>query len=366
MELINSSITTEKMNRMDKNRLVFLWSEVTGYVQSLMEELVSKFEASINVVHWDRKKKNSTQFLIGAKKNIKFYGRSRTNDKEVRRILDETAPTIVVVSGWMDKGYIKVCKAYKKDNPSVKIIAGIDDQWKGTMRQHLGRVYYRIFYKKLFDYLWVAGKPQFSYAQHFGYRIDNIVSNLYSADSKLFKPSGKVSRRFVFVGRFDPIKALDVLVDAYCSLTELEQQRWPLYLIGDGEQREMILAKNNPNIIVKPFMQPENLRMELAEGGVGCLTSHQDQWGVVIHEYALMGFPLLLSTGCGASTEFLIPGYNGFIFKKGDRKSLSEALRNFTKLGDDELMLFSNRSVNLGNRINTEQAAASLLSVAYL
>lgn len=93
---------------------------------------------------------------------------------------------------------------------------------------------------------------------------------------------------------------------------------------------------------------------------------YKDQWGVVIHEFALMGFSLLLGSGCGAATEFLIPGYNGFLFEKGDRNSLHQALKNFTELLTGELQKYSERRVRLGQKINTEVAAASLLSVIYL
>ena len=117
--------------------------------------------------------------------------------------------------------------------------------------------------------------------------------------------------------------------------------------------------------MVKPFLQPAALQSELQKGGVGCLTSHKDQWGVVIHEFALMGFPLLLSSGCGAATEFLIPGHNGFMFKSGDKNSLYQALINFTELSLDELQRFSEASTKLGERINPEISASSLLSAIY-
>lgn len=346
--------------------IVFLWAEVTGYVLSLLEELVVSQGARIDVVHWDRKKVNSTRFAIETAASIHFHGRSRNDEDAIYKLLCEKQPKIIVVSGWMDKGYIRASKKYKRMHKGVRVVAGIDDQWKGTQRQRLGQIYYRLVYRALFDYLWVSGKPQYSYAQRFGYGIDSIVSNLYSADTKLFKKAAQVSRRFVFVGRFDPVKALDILIDAYCELPREVQQQWPLHLIGDGEHKEMILARNNPNIVVLPFMQPAELRDNLNKGGIGCLTSHQDQWGVVIHEYALMGFPLLLSSGCGASTEFLIPGYNGYMFQKGNRKSLLAALERFTGLSDDELALYASRSALMGQRINTEQNAASLMSVLYL
>ena len=123
------------------------------------------------------------------------------------------------------------------------------------------------------------------------------------------------------------------------------------------------MEKRNANITVIPFLQPEELRRELLKGGVGCLPTHKDQWGVVLHEFALMGLPILASTGCGAVTEFLISGFNGYTFKKGDAKDLSRKLLAFTKLADSEYKLFSDNSRSLSSRISTESSSASLMSV---
>jgi glycosyltransferase involved in cell wall biosynthesis len=266
----------------------------------------------------------------------------------------------------MDKGYIRACKEYKQNYPKVKIIAGIDDQWTGSLHQRFGQIYYAIFLRRLFDFMWVSGKPQFSFAQRFGYGIENILSNLYSADNKRFNSKAGFQKRFVYVGRFVAIKALDLLVEAYCRLPQAKQEEWPLVLIGDGDQKEMILSRQNPNINVLPFMQPVDLNAELLKGGVACLPSHKDQWGVVVHEYALMGLPMLLSSGCGAASEFLIPGHNGFMFSRGDVNSLHSNLLQFTELRDADIQQFGINSTKLGARINNEISAKSLLSAVYL
>jgi len=346
--------------------IVYLWAEVTGYVFGVLEELVHHTTGTIDVVHWDKRTVNSTRFDISHSAGIRFHGRTQISDIAIYDLLVQRQPAIIVVSGWMDKGYIAACKRYKRLQPKVKIVAGIDDQCTGSLRQRLGQVYYAIFYKWLFDFMWVAGQLQFSFAQRYGYGIESIISNVYSADTRVFNVRAGFCKRFVFVGRFVSIKALDLLVDAYCMLPDEKQQEWPLVLIGDGDQKERILSKQNTNIKVLPFMQPEDLRAELLKGGVGCLTTHKDQWGVVIHEYALMGLPMLLSSGCGAATEFLISGYNGFMFKKGDVYSLYHALELFTIYGDDDLKRFGDNSAQLGARINNQISAMSLLSVNYL
>lgn len=346
--------------------IVFLWAEVIGYVKGVLDELRRQTEGTIDVIYWDKRNINSTRYDVGSSNVIGFHPRSRMDEAAILTLLRLRKPEIVVISGWMDDAYIGACRRYKKESRRTKIVAGIDDQWTGSLRQHLGRWYFRFFYRSLFDYLWVSGKPQFSFAQRFGYGIEHIISNLYSADTTIFNQRSAVSRRFLFVGRFVKIKALDQLINAYCMLSPDQQREWPLVLIGDGDQKTVLEATQNPNVKLVPFLQPDALMDELRKGGVGCLTSHLDQWGVVIHENALMGLPLLVSSGCGAVTEFLIPGYNGFMFKRSDVASLHQALDRFCHLTDAELSAFAERSRQLGQRINNEVAAASLLSVVYL
>ena len=348
-----------------KNNLsiFFLWAEVGGYLEAVLKSLSSQSVMIINVVHWDIRSLNTTQHDIGNNDKVIFHARSKTNDELIFKLLEFAKPDILVVSGWMDKGYIRVCKKYKKNHPMVKIVVGIDDIWMGSIRQRLGQIYYSFFYRKLFDFMWVSGQPQFSYAQRFGYNIENIISNLYSADTETFKTRAGIAKRFVFVGRFVKVKAIDLLVKSYCMLSESEQKEWPLILIGDGDQKSIVLNQKNPNIKVLPFLQPEQLMEELLKGGVGCLPSHKDQWGVVLHEYALIGLPILASSGTGATTEFLISGFNGFMFNKGNVNDMCRAMKEFTSLTEFDIARFAENSTKLGQRITSDLSAASLLSV---
>lgn len=342
--------------------IVYLWAEITGYIHGVLRVLGSRVK-SVDIVHWDKRGINSTKYISYKDNTLNFHPRSNTPKSKILELLLLKKPDIIVISGWMDKDYLSACRKYKNIEPSVKIVAGIDDQWVGSIRQYFGTIYFAMFYRSLFDFMWVSGSPQYSYAQRFGYSIHNIISNLYSADTEIFKERAAIARRFIYVGRFAKIKAADILVLAYCKLPETTQKEWPLVFIGDGELKEFIHSKQNPNIRVMPFMQPEELRGELMKGGVACLPSHKDQWGVAVHEFTLLGMPLLLSSGVGAATQFLIPAFNGFMFKKNSVESLTEQLKMYASMSDIELAEFGANSGKLGGKINIELSASSLLSV---
>jgi len=110
-------------------RIVFLWAEVTGYVRGVLNALVEMGGVAIDVVHWDKLGVYSTQYQVGVSSSISFHGRSQTNPDKILKLLVDRQPSIIVVSGWMDKGYVWACRRYKKKFPNTKIVAGIDDQW---------------------------------------------------------------------------------------------------------------------------------------------------------------------------------------------------------------------------------------------
>ena len=71
--------------------------------------------------------------------------------------------------------------------------------------------------------------------------------------------------------------------------------------------------------------------------GVFILPSLKEPWGVVLNEFAASGVPLLGSNVIGASSAFLINGYNGYTFDAGDCESFAQRLLQFINMNDDEL-----------------------------
>lgn len=348
-------------------KIVFFYTVVVHYVIGLLRAL-KKVDPNIGltVVFYDKKNINSSRYIVPSIDGINFIQRSVVDKQGLLDLLIKEDPSIIYISGWVDKDYIWAAKKYKRRNFDVKIVNGIDDQWFGSLRQHIGAYYFKFSYRKLFDYFWIAGKPQYQYAQKFGYNQQNIIYNLLSADETIFSTGSVVSQRFVFLGRFVTVKGIDLLLDAYNSLSEDVKSKWPLVLIGDGPLRDSIKANQDKNIQILPFLQPDELKNEIQKGGVLCLPSRFESWGLVIHELALNGYPLVVSSVCGAASEFLINGYNGYMFESGSVESLRNSLLNIISLSNENLSLFSLRSRMLGVRINSEISAYSLLSILKL
>ena len=343
-------------------RIVYLWSEMSGYTQDLLLEL-SKYSDSIDVIFWDKKKINSSEYKYSNHPKITFHARSVTHDKEILQILNQASPNIVVVSGWMDKSYINACKKYKKKDPFVKIVAGIDDQWIGSIRQYIGIMYFHLFYRRVFDYMWVSGAEQYCYSRFFGYKPNKIISYLYSGAYNYNEESYSVNNKFIYVGRLMKSKGVDLLIDAHKALSQSEREKFPLHIYGSGELLEYVKINCDDHLHYHGWVNTEDFISVMSAGGIGVMPSRKEAWGVSIHEYTQFGLPILISDSCGSKNELCIPGYNGYTFKNDSLISLTNALRKFIHYDTEIIKQMSKNSFKLSARINTEFSAASLLSL---
>lgn len=344
--------------------IVFLYSRINGFVVSTAMNIARRLDrGKVTIVYWDSAKDTGNRFSVESDANVTLLKRSDHDDDSLCRLLIGLDPDLVYLSGWMDPGYVKAVNRVRRGATDFVTVCGIDDQWFGTIRQIVGSLYFRIHYRKIFDYMWVAGKPQYHYARMMGYDPGRIISNLLSADQSKFSCESGTEKRFVFFGRFDRVKGIDTLLDAHASLPEASRLEWPLVMIGDGEMRDLVERRASRDVRLIPYLQPDALARELALGGVGMLTSTFEAWSVALHELAFMRYPLIVSRQCGAASEFLIHGYNGFLFEGGDAASLADAMKAMIARSDDERADMGRASAALATRITPEMSACSLLSL---
>lgn len=345
-------------------RILYLYAEVMGYVLAPIKELVQLYGAQVHVVHWDTKK--LTPYRHNSVQNTTFYPRSIYSTPKINELLTKLNPDLLVVSGWMDKGYLQVARLARQRG--IPVVAGLDDQWHGTIRQY-GASFFRFVLKRYFTHAWVAGPYQFEFARRLGFEKKNIIFNLYSAELPLFNDaytSGvdlklkKYPHRFLFAGRFEKVKAVDLLVEAWENLGA-GRIDWELKLIGNGSLSKYLTRQ--ANVTVVDFMQPEALSDEIRDAGCFVLPSRYEPWGVVLHEFAAAGLPIICSDTCGAAAVFLNHGINGFRFETNCVKSLSNQMHNIVNLPDSELSSMSKHSHYLGQQITPAMSAASLVSI---
>lgn len=345
---------------MAKTKILYLYSEIVGYNIPIFEEFVDCYNAEVHVVHWDHKKLKP--YLPKEVEGVTYYKRSLNSYNEILCLANRIKPHIIYISGWMDRDYLKVTKQFKKRG--VPIITAFDDIWMGTIRQRIGALIFPFYFKKFFTHAWVAGPYQFEFARRLGFKREEIIFDMLSADTNTFevdKSKQKLVPNFIYVGNFRLVKGTDILIKAFEIYKNKYSGKWNLIVVGNGDLENGFL--NNADIKIFPFSSSDQIK-EIAKGaGTFILPSRHDQWGVVVHEFTSLGLPVILSENVGAKAMFLIDGFNGYTFKTSDEEDLALKMVKISNLSYSELDRMGENSRLLSNRISVKSSAANFMSI---
>ena len=344
-------------------KILVLYRELAGYILDCISFLSESSHASVSIVAYPVNEE--APFSLKTSSKITLIDRNTLNKKQLIQLVKEGGFNLVLCGGWSDKGYVEAL-AHRKC-PSV---LAFDNHWTGTARQYAGVLAYRLFMRQSFDYAFVPGISQQRFARRLGFPLKKIYTGFYSCDviglqkiSPAYSPTdGQVKRRLIYTGRYIPQKYSQVLFDTFLSLPDNLLTHWELHAYGTGAEWEK--RPMHPSIVHHGFMQPEQLRREMALGNAFVLPSTFEPWGVVVHEFAAAGFPMLLSDSVGAAEAFLESGRNGFLFKSGDPEALKAGLIKLLSCSDMQLMQMGQHSVKLAQKINPETWSQTLLQIA--
>jgi glycosyltransferase involved in cell wall biosynthesis len=345
------------------HKIVFLYTELAGYFLSCVNELAKQPNIDIHIVRWPVN--SEAPFNFKFENSVKVYNRNDFNDVALIKFIKDLNPSAIYSSGWIDKGYLKVCKLYRNNIP---VIVGFDNQWQGNIKQHLASL---ISFKKIhpyFNHCWVPGKPQYEYALRLGFKSKQILTGFYVADYHLFHSfyekyrQNKIKsfpKRFIFIGRYYDFKGIEEMWQAFINLDKKLNIDWELWCLGTGD----IEPIQHKKIKHFGFVQPENLEKFVSETGVFILPSRFEPWGVVVHEFAAAGFPLLCSKAVGANSAFLEDGSNGYIFETNNAASIEKMLGKIVAKSSEELIKMGNISAEKAAEITPQKWVESLMSV---
>ncbi|MGC9211646.1 MAG: glycosyltransferase family 4 protein, partial [Nitrososphaeria archaeon] len=145
-------------------------------------------------------------------------------------------------------------------------------------------------------------------------------------------------KKVLLVGRMDPIKSQDLAISAIKNIDA------KLILVGDGsftgstlsrgkssnwlEQLKQVAIKEGvkDKVIFAGYLNENELFALYKASDVVVLPSRTEGFGLTVCEGWRYKKPVVVSDGAGVS-ELILEGVNGYKFKTGDTKSLSEALK---------------------------------------
>lgn len=347
--------------------ILFLYTELAGYTISCLQALAK--HTSVHVVHWPVNPE--APFNLSTIPNCTFTEKQphaflplSGGEKEG---VSASSFQLIISSGWIDKSYLRFCKAQKKKG--IPTVLTMDNHWTGSLKQQLLTLASPFYLQQIFTHCWVPGEPQKKYAKKLHFKEDNIQTGFYSANTPYFaalyhkykaKKEQDFPKKFICVARYIPQKNLRVLWEAFIAASSQTGSDWELWNLGFGEEYDQRVQ--HPQLKHHGFVQPGDMEQFIAGSGVFVLPSLFEPWGVVVHEFAAAGFPMLLSNKVGAATAFLEEGKNGYTFNPENKEELTRLLVQLMKTNTSNLLTMGSHSHTIAQRLTPEKWANTVLS----
>lgn len=347
-------------------KILFLYTELADYTLACLKELEKNpANPDIHIVHYPVNSEAPFDFDFAGTctfSSIKTFD----NYSSLKHYVDAFQPDKIIVSGWANKWYVRICLAYRK---KAVCILTMDNHWVGSFKQRVFICVFRLSLIKVFKKIWVPGKQQVLYAKKLGFKEADIIEGFYCCDTDLYLGLGSYAlalkkiafpKRLLCVARYISKKNYEILWDAFIEWKEETNNDWELWCAGIGEDFEQ--RKLHPAIRHLGFVQKEDWGEIISQTGVFVLPSTFEPWGVVVHEFAASGYPLLLSKNVGAGGLFLSSA-NGWTFDPENKKGLVSQLKKISALTTEELYFMGKASGQSAQQITLEKWAATLVSM---
>lgn len=166
----------------------------------------------------------------------------------------------------------------------------------------------------------------------------------------------------LYVGNCIHRKGIDLLFEA---LAQVENDQYVLRILGGGELEWTKDIAKRLNLLDKiefaGFKDGAALREEYQQADMFVLPSRSDTYGVVTHEAAICGLPLLISKYAGSSETLVENGKNGYVIDPEDAKGFAAKLNELV-MDKEKRIAFGECSVTLAEKWSIENTARKLIN----
>ncbi len=345
-----------------RGRILVLHSEVMGYTEALFRELALSYQ--LTVFHQEDGLK--TPHRVEAHEGVEYHDRERLDTNSLLDVLAD--PELIGVfagSGWAHPHTRTVLRRARA--LGVPTVIGLDNHWKGSIRQRVASLVSRWNTRRLAGGVFAAGPEQYEFARRLGFRPNEIEIGVYSADTSSFEERGArplatdAPSRLLFVGRLVPVKGILEFARTFERLVTEQEANWELRVVGNGPLERQLRGIDHVNL--RGFLPPQAVVQEMRAADAFVLPSLHEPWGVVIHEAALVGLPILCGEDVGAARRFVVGGINGLRFKVHEEAGREHAVRSLLAWSRGRLIEMGAASRKLGEGYGVQECAARLVSL---
>lgn len=188
--------------------------------------------------------------------------------------------------------------------------------------------------------------------------IENFLSpERLAAIPRRDRFAGTGVKRAVVVSRIDPIKRVDLLLDALASEPELNSLE--IRICGTGWQLDELrdrAAAHHPNVQFIGFT--EDVPQEIAAADLLIHLCPEEPFGLAIIEAMAAGVPVLAPNSGGAGS-LIVDGQSGFHFRANDARDLAEKLLTLREVSPARLnQVVEGGDISLRTRFSAHERIA--------
>lgn len=266
----------------------------------------------------------------------------------------EFGPDAVIMWSW---NFSPAYRAVMKAVPG-RVARGMvmDNLWRATPRQWLGRLTHRWYVDPVADFVLVPSDRTEWFARRLGFAAADVVRGSITADTTLFTSPPRDGdelagrRSFLHVGRLVDHKGADLLAAAYERYRALADDPWSLEVVGMGPM-EPLLSRID-GVTLHGFVQPSDVAALMREVSCFVLPSHIEPYGAVLHEAAASALPIVTTEFAGAMPVMVQDGQNGWVVPSGDVEAMAHAMRRMGAASSERLGGMSRISRALSERLS--------------
>lgn len=250
------------------------------------------------------------------------------------QIVSEQQPDVVAITGWWLRPYRNLMMSRQLNG--ARFVMGVDSPWR-----HEGQFLTRLRYWKTLqrlDHVFVTGERSWQYVRRLGVPVAKISRGMYGIDVPRWSQcltvrlKGPWPRRFLFMGRYAPEKAIDTLVEAYSRYRISSADPWPLVCCGQGPMDGLLAGQ--AGIENLGFVQPFDMLQVATHCGGFVMPSRFDPWPLALVEAAAAGLPVICTDACGSAVEVVRDSYNGFVVPSDSPAALAQAMADLSRRYD--------------------------------
>jgi glycosyltransferase involved in cell wall biosynthesis len=318
-------------------RVTILWSYWSGSMDACARALVEEHNCSLTIVYLQHGKGapySEREFFSYPCKKVPFD----LSQEALPASVTNELPDVLIINSWDVPSYKRF--AASASGRSLRVLC-MDNQWRGTLRQHLGVLVASYYVRPYYETVFLPGKRQAEFARRLGFKPEEIYEGHYSCDFAHFsaqyrkRQERQLSHTFMFVGRLVKDKGIATLLDAWEMFTSRGNKDWRLKIVGNGDYSR---PNGFPaNVEKMEFVQPSALPTCLLDGDVFVSASNFEPWGMVIHEAAATGMSIICTDACGSGDSYVRNGQNGFVVQRGNASELLSAFEKIVVLSDDTI-----------------------------